>query len=317
MEQPPPRRRPKVTADFVSQLVEKVDACLLKCEPVCSDMRSSSEAAGVFERLSQGRRKTWQQAKRHVHQPQYESMVAHIQNECFSEPGRPLPIVADLGAGKGMVCRMIAEVTGAPTVAIERRQVGTQANYDEPLEELPTSKPTDLEEEEEDQDGADDSHSDEEDFTAAETVGVGSSALTCGSCTPTVRVTADLCDCNLKQILTDAHAFFGHHDVPGSKSVVIAKHLCNNATDLAIQAVQQAVLSSDTSIESMILAPCCHPQIDLKGYTNPAWIREQGFDEDDFELLKQLIYFSKLRAAVLESNAKKWRSLQEPILTLF
>ena len=37
----------------------------------------------------------------------------------------------------------------------------------------------------------------------------------------------------------------------------------------------------------------------------------QGFDQKDFELLKQLVFFSKMQSAVLDCNSKKWKVLQE------
>jgi len=110
-----------VTPEVITTLTAKIDACLLLCEPIESDMRSSDAVATTFERLSLKGKKTWQQQKRHVHQPQLESMIAHIEEECHDTS-----IVAELGAGKGMFGRLLSEIIGAATVAVERRHVGTQ-----------------------------------------------------------------------------------------------------------------------------------------------------------------------------------------------
>ena len=69
---------------------------------------------------------------------------------------------------------------------------------------------------------------------------------------------------------------------------MIAKHLCANATDLAVQAVQHAFKvaaekGQNTKIASVVLAPCCHPQIQWDSYTNVEFLERHGFLPSELE----------------------------------
>ena len=89
----------------------------------------------------------------------------------------------------------------------------------------------------------------------------------------TFRVTADLCDCDLGAILDQAAKTL-NHDL-STPAVVIAKHLCSVATDLAISCVVQQCERENSRIGTVVLAPCCHPQISWDGYSNTPWLEAQ------------------------------------------
>ena len=132
-----------------------------------------------------------------------------------------------------MFGRIVSELVGAATIAIERRSVAV--NYDEAMHD-DDMHPEGSEEHEQLRD--------------------------------TFRVTADLCDCDLGSILNDVAQELDHD--AATQALVIAKHLCSNATDLAISCVSdQCKRESDHHcVDSMVLAPCCHPQISWSGYSN-------------------------------------------------
>jgi len=79
--------------------------------------------------------------------------------------------------------------------------------------------------------------------------------------------------------------------------VVIAKHLCGVATDLAIQSVASfphiPVSSEATKQENLAhkvgiaIATCCHHACHFPDYTGRDWYLSQGFTAGEFEILKK------------------------------
>lgn len=82
--------------------------------------------------------------------------------------------------------------------------------------------------------------------------------------------------------------------------LVLAKHLCGNATDGALREVARA--GQDVHVAA--IAPCCHPQITWAEYCNPAFLTEHGLSESDFGTLLELLWASKqpLRAGELHTH---------------
>jgi len=133
--------RDTVSKETLNALLVKLDAVKEKLTPLHSAMLPHAAVARTFEDLSRAGRRTWQQGKRHVHQPQFESMIAHLESlglvtplDAASTLREGKKVVAELGAGKGMFGRLISELTGSPTIAIERRVV--KVNYDQPLSKM-------------------------------------------------------------------------------------------------------------------------------------------------------------------------------------
>ena len=53
----------------------------------------------------------------------------------------------------------------------------------------------------------------------------------------------------------------------------MAKHLCSNATDLAVQCVQRMQDDGGAEgVQGVVLSPCCHHQIEWGGYCNVEWL---------------------------------------------
>jgi len=209
-------------------------------------MISHDAVARGFEQLSRAGKRTWQQGKRATHQPQLESLIAHLEllglvppldgspapeatvippdavhaaissqlhlTRCpLSPQGRARTVVAELGAGKGMFGRIISELTGAPTIAIERRVV--KSNYDAGLKAGSSGASAgesgaiaavlsgEVGQAEEEEAERHDAEIELPDSPLREAEAAGSAAAA-----ETVRITADLRDCDLGKIIAEATA---------------------------------------------------------------------------------------------------------------
>ena len=98
----------------------------------------------------------------------------------------------------------------------------------------------------------------------------------------TVRVVVDLATCD------DLAAALAA--VPGgaARPLLLGKHFCGAASDVAVRAA--TILGLDATLA---LAPCCHPQITWETYAGRSWLEARGFDERQFEILKDLVRLSK------------------------
>lgn len=65
--------------------------------------------------------------------------------------------------------------------------------------------------------------------------------------------------------------------------VVIAKHLCGVATDLALHSLKAL---PDGAAKGMSIATCCHHACIFDDYCGREWLSEQGISRDEFNLLK-------------------------------
>lgn len=66
--------------------------------------------------------------------------------------------------------------------------------------------------------------------------------------------------------------------------VVVAKHLCGAATDLALRAVTSS--ASGKRVAGVGIATCCHHACSWEDYCGAEWMVEKGFSGHEFELLK-------------------------------
>ena len=66
--------------------------------------------------------------------------------------------------------------------------------------------------------------------------------------------------------------------------VIVAKHLCGLASDLAIRAATNA--ESATTIRGLAVATCCHHALSWGDYTGRDFLVESNFNENEFLLLK-------------------------------
>ncbi len=274
--------------DHFKQLLEGIEDGLTDVEV---DQRSSSFVADAFQRVASSKRRTFQIEKRDVHQPQYESMVEHIADRLGSQGG-PV-VVVELGAGKGLFGRLLrercAEFASTLYVAIDRRHV--RVHFDE-----------------DDDDNNNQDNSIEGTGDASHEV--DPNLIT--SASASVRIAADIRSCNLHEILTKTlseAAEQGKIDFGREKArvIVVAKHFCASATDAAVECVidmvtsleQEDVAEQKYYIEQVVVAPCCHPQIQLSMYANQEWLKECSINDYwDLEALKQLLVLSKCRTAL-------------------
>lgn len=74
----------------------------------------------------------------------------------------------------------------------------------------------------------------------------------------------------------------------GEASVVVAKHLCGAATDLAIRAVANSVFEAGerSPIVGLGIATCCHHACSWADYCGADWLKEIGFSGHEFEVIK-------------------------------
>jgi tRNA:m4X modification enzyme len=70
------------------------------------------------------------------------------------------------------------------------------------------------------------------------------------------------------------------------ESVIVAKHLCGVATDLALRSLAGFKTTSAQSLLGVSIATCCHHACIWKDYCGADWLLERGFTSQDFEVMK-------------------------------
>lgn len=68
---------------------------------------------------------------------------------------------------------------------------------------------------------------------------------------------------------------------PLNNVIIIAKHLCGVATDLALASIR----NMDQRSMGIAIATCCHHACSIQDYSGQSWIRSIGFTETEFELM--------------------------------
>ena len=220
-----------------------VDGGAAVAPAVGTDMR----AARAFEAVVAGDTSadrpamtTWYSAgKRHLHQPQLESlaeliapMVAAAEPPPTTDPrkadgsearggaGRGRRAVLELGAGRAVLGRVVSTITGAPLIAVDRRvpkeaRVDDDEDWDDDERHRPTL-PDD-----------DDGEEIEEGVAVVGDIASSSSAFA----GPARRLVADLTGCSFASLAERANLA----DVGVGGAAVVAKHLCAGVTDAAVR----------------------------------------------------------------------------------
>jgi hypothetical protein len=305
-------------------LIAKMEAMVPHLTPVRSNVLFNREAGNTFDRLVSSTQKTWQQRKRHVHQPQLESLVVQLQQQQILYPsteGAPAAdtVLLELGAGKGLLGRVLGEIHSVPFIAVDRRACDN-ANYDYDSGD--------------DFDSGDALREGQEGRSelAVEREGQEKGQEQEGK-EYSMRFHLDLADCNLSDVLATVGKRHARYLASRKKTrrvapiatgrqetqvVALAKHLCANATDIALRCVATAAdpiecvdgSNSNTSgansdvtsgansdvtmvLSSVVFAPCCHPQITMAGYCNPSWMETHHFDAEDLRVLGKLMAVTK------------------------
>jgi len=68
----------------------------------------------------------------------------------------------------------------------------------------------------------------------------------------------------------------------------ISKHLCGAATDLSIRCLTQTLEDVESELGGLLIALCCHHRCDWSPYVGKEFLTEQGFTEEDFDLLSSI-----------------------------
>eukprot|EP00041_Stephanoeca_diplocostata_P027747 m.770165 g.770165 ORF g.770165 m.770165 type:complete len:641 (+) comp23239_c0_seq3:273-2195(+) len=89
--------------------------------------------------------------------------------------------------------------------------------------------------------------------------------------------------------------------------VVLAKHFCGNATDVALQ---QIGLPNDTGVASAVVCPCCHSKISWDNYVGRPYLGSHGVDGKDFRLLLNMIELGRSASSSQDIMHSKWKHLK-------
>ena len=76
--------------------------------------------------------------------------------------------------------------------------------------------------------------------------------------------------------------------VSGRDVVVLGKHLCGAATDLALRCLLETEPEPGFDAAGVAIATCCHHRCEWRSYVNRGFFRRMGFDGDDFAKLAKL-----------------------------
>lgn len=254
----------------VHLLLDKLDKAALSGElDTVVAVNSWSRAAQEYHRLTQ-RTYSWQSAgKRGVHQPQVESLARLMIDKNLVWPKHDGGVLVELGAGKALLGQIVASLADAPLIVVDRRACD-RSNYDERV-----------------------GHSHVE-------PGVVDDADS------TTRFTADVREVDIVNLLEVTSK-----DGSARGACVLAKHLCACGTDEAIRRFVEGVKrgSKTCTFHSMVVAPCCHPQITWEGFCGKEHFTTMGFSKDDLPLMLQLLDLSK--TPILDVGAAaKWKCLR-------
>ncbi|KAF4669244.1 hypothetical protein FOL47_002633 [Perkinsus chesapeaki] len=285
--------RPLYNSEALKPYLEVIGKCcsdeiVMKPEIACL---ASDDVRKAFDHITGAAgRQTWQNyGKLTVHLPQLESLVSMIIKRF--QPGKDT-LLFELGAGKGLLGRIVAEMTGCRHLALDCRDI--TSGYDG----------------QEEGDECSDGYGDE-DCEAS------------GGARKTIRVRADVTATDLRSVLEDQCSKMKADGIDKPKVLFIAKHLCGNGSDAAVKSI--ASLLAPTAggglwtVRGAVLAPCCHPQAKLEAF---AGLEEDlaKLDADEersgkewraqvWEILMELLYMSKLGGALRPSDCSSWSAM--------
>ena len=251
-------------APTMAELARRLDAAAAHVTPLTPGGVLADVAAGrTFEALCAQHKATWQQSKRAWHQPQVEALTLHAEAvlaRADGGAGGATTDILELGAGKGLLSAVLAERHPECAVTVlDRREGGTGGRGEEAA-------------------GA---------GVEAATPGGdgGEEERHTGGGDNIRRIHADLQDCSLAAALERRPA------------VVIAKHFCGDATDLAVEKIVEAEQARAGSVAGCVLAPCCHPKTEYARYCGAAFAEEAlGLSAADFEAMLVLIELGRSRS---------------------
>jgi len=95
--------------------------------------------------------------------------------------------------------------------------------------------------------------------------------------------------------------------------VGISKHLCGAATDLAIRCMANTLTEVESELQGLVIALCCHHRCSWGPYVGKEFLSEEGFTQDDFNLLSSLTSWCTCGSGRPRKQLEKERVEQERV----
>ena len=268
---------------------------------------------------------TWYSAgKRHLHQPQLESLAeliaplmtskTAIKQTTFTDAdadarggaGRGRRAVLELGAGRALLGRIVSKLTGAPLIAVDRRVAKDARDFHDDWDEADSVNAK--------TDGDVNTPQTDEDSSrvVVSTSGPSRAPEThAGIHGPDRRLVADLTRCGYADLAKSA----GLRDFGAAEATIVAKHLCAGATDAGVRLAIEGSVCSNDKVVGVALAPCCHPQIAYGEYSGREWLERRwagcswtgaGLGPEGFGSLLALLALAKERVGTSEETLMRY-----------
>ena len=271
---------------------------------------------------------TWYSAgKRHLHQPQLESLAELIaplmtstsktamkEQTTFRDDadadarggaGRGRRAVLELGAGRALLGRIVSKLTGAPLIAVDRRVAKDARDFHDELDEADgMNAKTDGD--------VNTPQTDWDERVVVSTSGPSrASGTNAGIHGPDRRLVADLTRCGYADLAKSA----GLRDFGANEAMIVAKHLCAGATDAGVRLAIEGSVCSNDKVVGVALAPCCHPQIAYGEYSGREWLERRwagcsgtgaGLGPEGFGSLLALLALAKERVGTSEETLMRY-----------
>ena len=271
---------------------------------------------------------TWYSAgKRHLHQPQLESLAELIaplmtstsktamkEQTTFRDDadadarggaGRGRRAVLELGAGRALLGRIVSKLTGAPLIAVDRRVAKDARDFHDEWDEADgMNAKTDGD--------VNTPQTDWDERVVVSTSGPSRAPGThAGIHGPDRRLVADLTRCGYADLAKSA----GLRDFGANEAMIVAKHLCAGATDAGVRLAIEGSVCSNDKVVGVALAPCCHPQIAYGEYSGREWLERRwagcsgtgaGLGPEGFGSLLALLALAKERVGTSEETLMRY-----------
>ena len=268
---------------------------------------------------------TWYSAgKRHLHQPQLESLAeliaplmtskTAIKQTTFTDAdadarggaGRGRRAVLELGAGRALLGHIVSKLTGAPLIAVDRRVAKDARDFHDDWDEADSVNAK--------TDGDVNTPQTDEDSSrvVVSTSGPSRAPEThAGIHGPDRRLVADLTRCGYADLAKSA----GLRDFGAAEATIVAKHLCAGATDAGVRLAIEGSVCSNDKVVGVALAPCCHPQIAYGEYSGREWLERRwagcswtgaGLGPEGFGSLLALLALAKERVGTSEETLMRY-----------
>jgi tRNA:m4X modification enzyme len=100
------------------------------------------------------------------------------------------------------------------------------------------------------------------------------------------RARCDVADLDLEQAI--ATLFDGAPERAPDTVIVLAKHLCGSATDMALRCAIRCARAGNCKLGGLAMAPCCHHACSWTAFVNKDFLKVHGIGRRQFSILKRL-----------------------------